>query len=207
MKQRWRSTAVIRTKPVDYPALLVERVGEAVERAAKSVRAVRIESGTTRLPGIAFNRRYHMRDGTVQFNPGKKNPNIVGPAGPVDEELPIVLFRDAQTDKPMASLTVFAMHVATFGDGKSFGADFPGCPASQAAGAIRTRVHLRIRRRHGRRCEPRRRDLGGGPGRYERSTVRIGTKMAETWFAAMPVLDSRSLRRGWLHVPRACPSR
>jgi neutral ceramidase len=106
LRDLWHEAAVAKHgrdphETVDYPALLAERVAEAVQQAAQSARAVRLESGTARLPGIAFNRRFHMRDGSVQFNPGKKNPNIVGPAGPVDEELPMALFRDAQTDKPV----------------------------------------------------------------------------------------------------------
>jgi hypothetical protein len=194
LRDLWHEAAVAKHgrdphETVDYPALLAERVAEAVQQAAKSVRAVRLESGTARLPGIAFNRRFHMRDGSVQFNPGKKNPNIVGPAGPVDEDLPIVLFRDAQTDKPLASLTVFAMHVATFGDGRSFGADFPGV------------LQAKLRERFGPEFIS---VFGEGTagdvnhvdvtsaavqdGRAEH--LRIGAKMAETWLAAMPSLQS-----------------
>lgn len=111
---------------VDYPARLVARIADAVHCAADSVRGARCEAGVRAAPGLAFNRRFHMKNGTVQFNPGKLNPDIVAPAGPVDDALPILLFRDVATEKPFAALAVFAMHVATFGNGRQIGADFPG---------------------------------------------------------------------------------
>ena len=71
---------------------------------------------------LAFNRRFHMRDGSVRFNPGKANPNIIRPAGPTDTELPFLFVKSKQG--PLGSLSIFAMHTATFG-GTEFGADFP----------------------------------------------------------------------------------
>jgi hypothetical protein len=70
LRDLWHAAAVAKHgrdphETVDYPALLAERVAEAVQQAAKSARAVRLESGTARLPGIAFNRRFHMRDGAA----------------------------------------------------------------------------------------------------------------------------------------------
>jgi hypothetical protein len=117
------------SESVDYPSLLVERCAEAVAEAWEGRMPVAIESGSTRREGLAFNRRYHMRDGTVRMNPGKLNPDILQPAGPVDVELPFLIFRRAGgTESPapaIGSLSVFAMHTAIFGGGK-FGADFPG---------------------------------------------------------------------------------
>jgi hypothetical protein len=66
-----------------------------------------------------------MKDGTVEFNPPKNSPDIIRAAGPVDVEMPILLFRDAKTGQPRAALSVFAMHVATFG-GTTYSADYPG---------------------------------------------------------------------------------
>jgi hypothetical protein len=98
---------------------------------------VTLSVATATQPGIAFNRRFHMKDGTVQFNPGKRNPNIVKAAGPVDTDLPILLARNAETDRPVASLTAFAMHVATFWKNDQFGADFPAV------------LQTELRRKHG----------------------------------------------------------
>lgn len=111
-------------RPIDYPAFLAGKCAEAIEKAHARAVPVRLTGGVVRQPGLAFNRRYHMKDGTVVFNPGKRNPNIVGPAGPSDPEFHLVFAADAKTTRPLGMLSVFAMHVATFG-GDSYGADFP----------------------------------------------------------------------------------
>ena len=66
-----------------------------------------------------------MKDGSTGWNPGKRNPNILRPLGPTDPDLPFVLVRDGASDKPLGSLSVFAMHAAIYGDAP-FGACFPG---------------------------------------------------------------------------------
>jgi hypothetical protein len=110
----------------DYPADLVGRIADAVGAAWKSLAPVRLEAGTAAEPGLAFNRRFRMKDGSVRFNPGVLNPEIVRPAGPTDPEIGIVLIEplrpgDAQ---PIAGLTVFAMHLDTVG-GTEYSADYP----------------------------------------------------------------------------------
>jgi hypothetical protein len=67
-----------------------------------------------------------MRDGSVRFNPGVNNPDIVRPAGPVDPELGIVLMMPpgGGSAQPIAGLTVFAMHLDTTG-GTEYSADYP----------------------------------------------------------------------------------
>ncbi|MGL4463769.1 MAG: hypothetical protein ACRC1K_16565 [Planctomycetia bacterium] len=108
---------------LDYPAFLVERTAAVVAAAAKNLRPVRLEGGRVDEPNLAFNRRFHMTDGSVVFNPGKKNPKIVRPAGPTDSEVGFVLFRDAD-GKPVGGLSTFPMHVAVYGR-PEFSADFP----------------------------------------------------------------------------------
>jgi neutral ceramidase len=111
-------------EPIDYPKFLVDRILDAAQRAWNACEPMTIDLVVTRVEGLAFNRRFHMKDGTVLFNPGKSNPNVIRPAGPVDEEFPFLLFRDAQ-GKPKFSFSLFAIHTAVFG-GTEFGADFPG---------------------------------------------------------------------------------
>jgi hypothetical protein len=86
---------------------------------------VTVAAGRTRVEGLAFNRRFHMKEGPVRFNPGKLNPDIVRAAGPVDPELPFIWFRAVETGRPVGVFTPFAMHVAVHG-GPQFSADFPG---------------------------------------------------------------------------------
>jgi len=75
--------------------------------------------------GLAFNRRFLMKDGSTGWNPGKLNTNLFRPLGPTDPDLPFVLVREAASGKPLGSLTVFAMHAAIYG-GAPFSACYPG---------------------------------------------------------------------------------
>jgi hypothetical protein len=110
---------------MDYPKLLTRRCVEVLVAAWSNRAPATMELVTAQQTGLAFNRRYHLRDGSVRFNPGKLNPDIVRPAGPVDTDLPWLLVRRAEDRQAIGSLAVFAMHVAVFG-GTQFGADFPG---------------------------------------------------------------------------------
>jgi hypothetical protein len=112
------------SEAVDYPALLAERVARAVERARDNAVEARLEAGTANEGSISFNRRFHMKDGTVRFNPGPLNPDIVRPAGPIDPEVGILLVRPSAGGQSFAGLTVFALHLDTVG-GTSYSADYP----------------------------------------------------------------------------------
>src|ERR1051326_4691619 len=108
---------------VDYPATLAEKIGDAIARAQAAAKPVNLAAGLTRQDGLSFNRRFHMKDGTVVFNPGKLNPNIVRVAGPVDPDVGVVLLRDRKQERPLAALTVFALHSDTTG-GTQYSADY-----------------------------------------------------------------------------------
>ncbi len=181
-----------KNEPVSYFDQLSERCVQAIVEANQSKRPTRLQVVNAQLDNMAFNRRLHLADGTVVFNPdnvrnnsskllsvldwkskrfwlilamplagffflhrvgyrlpklmmsaigagmiviavllgfwhGHRFPHgvIVGPAGPVDPDLPFLLALDARNNKPLGSLTVFAMHVATFGKNGQFSADFP----------------------------------------------------------------------------------
>ncbi len=108
----------------DFPAHLIEKVAEAVSQAKQSAQPVTLKSGVGEERRISFNRRFHMKDGSVRFNPGRKNPDIIRPAGPIDPEVGLLLFEDAKNQKPLAALTVFALHLDTVG-GTEYSADYP----------------------------------------------------------------------------------
>jgi hypothetical protein len=108
----------------DYPAHLVDRIAEAVVAASRQLAPVRLAAGTAREPGLAFNRRFRMKDGSVRFNPGALNPEIVRPAGPIDPEVGLVFIEPRREGPPIAGLTVFAMHLDTVG-GTEYSADYP----------------------------------------------------------------------------------
>lgn len=112
-------------KSFDYQEFLIDSCVQAAVQASKNKQPVTLQHGIAALDGIAFNRRFHMKDGTVRFNPGKKNPNIVKPAGPVDTDFHLLFFKNQTSNKPIALFSTFAVHTAVFG-GSKFGADFPG---------------------------------------------------------------------------------
>ena len=107
---------------LDYPSFLVERIVAAIARAHAEAEPMDLSVGSTEARGLSFNRRFHMKDGTVRFNPGKMNPNIVRVAGPIDPEVNILGFQ--MEGRTLASMTVFPLHLDTMG-GTEYGADFP----------------------------------------------------------------------------------
>jgi len=109
---------------VDYPAQLVERLVRVIAEAHAAARPVRIEAGAAEQLGLSFNRRFHLKDGSVRFNPGVLNPDIVRAAGPIDPQVGILLLRDAQDGRPIAAVTNFALHLDTLG-GTLYSADYP----------------------------------------------------------------------------------
>jgi hypothetical protein len=75
-------------------------------------------------PGLASNRRWWLKDGTVATNPPRMHPSLVRPEGPVDDEVNSVALIAA--DGTTRCLFVSASnHVDTIG-GKLVSADWPG---------------------------------------------------------------------------------
>jgi neutral ceramidase len=98
------------------------KIAEAVVAAEKQLAPARASAAVEKETGMAFNRRFHMRDGSVGWNPGKLNTNIVKAAGPIDPEVSI-LYLDAGRTNPLAAYVNFAMHPDTVG-GLEFSADY-----------------------------------------------------------------------------------
>ena len=108
---------------VDYPNVLAEKIAQGIARAAESAKPATLKIGAGKQNNLAFNRRFFMKDGSVGWNAGKKNPNIVKPAGPIDPDISILSI--ARGDGPPdAMLTAFALHADTVG-GLEYSADYP----------------------------------------------------------------------------------
>jgi hypothetical protein len=106
-----------------YAAELPAKIAAAVERAEKALTPARLALGRGKEETLAFNRRFHMKDGTVGWNPGKLNPNILKPAGTIDPEVPVVYFESADK-KPLATYVNYAVHLDNVG-GLKISADMP----------------------------------------------------------------------------------
>jgi hypothetical protein len=106
----------------EYTRALPARIAQAVEAANGRLQPAHIRASVGREDTLAFNRRYFMRDGTVGWNPGKLNPNIVRPAGPTDPSVPVA-YVETLGGAGIAAYTNFAMHQDTTG-GLQFSADY-----------------------------------------------------------------------------------
>lgn len=124
LQKRASAQVTSESREKNYGAHLIEQVVGAAVDASKTARSAQLQATAARQEGLSFNRRFLMKDGRVRFNPGFQNPDIVRPMGPVDPEVGIVLFRDAAGGAPLASLTVFALHLDTVG-GNEYSADYP----------------------------------------------------------------------------------
>ena len=108
---------------VNYPEVLAKKLADAIAGAKNGATPATLAAGYAEQQGLSFNRRFHMKDGSVVFNPGKLNPNIVRVCGPIDPEVGLVLVKNAKGD-PLAAMTTFALHLDTVG-GTEHSGDFP----------------------------------------------------------------------------------
>ena len=86
----------------------------------------RIGAASCDVEGIAFNRRFRMKNGKVVMNPGLMNPEIDCSVDIVDPKL-LVLKVDHADGTPMGILANYALHADTVrGPKDASSADFPG---------------------------------------------------------------------------------
>lgn len=117
----------------DYSRSLPKLIADAVAQANEQRQPVRVSVAKGHEAQLAYNRRFWMRDGSVGWNPGKLNANIVRPAGPVDPEVG-VFYAETSAAKPAPVFTFvnYAMHPDTTG-GTRISADYPGALARALA--------------------------------------------------------------------------
>lgn len=116
-----------------FRAGLPGKIAEAVAQADAALTDASVSVGHGRESSIAFNRRFHMTDGTVGWNPGKKNPKIVKPAGTIDPDVPVIYVEAAgPTHAPLATYVNYAVHLDNVG-GLKISADMPATLARSLA--------------------------------------------------------------------------
>lgn len=110
-----------------YIARLPDLIAESVRQAEARLAPARLQAALGEVQGVAFNRRFLMKDGVVMSNPAKGRDellvDIVRPAGPTDPSLPVILL-DTPAGEPLATMINFSMHLDTTG-GLRYSADFP----------------------------------------------------------------------------------
>lgn len=101
----------------DYQRFVARRIADGVARALNNRRPAQIAFGTAEAPEHVFNRRWHMRPGTVpvnpfggsdlvKMNPPAGSPNLVEPAGPTDPTVSFLAVREPNG----AMISVFAAY-------------------------------------------------------------------------------------------------
>ena len=103
---------------------LPSKIAESVALANTQMTSVELLGAVGHEESIAFHRRFHMKDGTVGWNPGKLNPNILKPVGPIDPQVPVVYLRALEERRPIAVYVNHAVHLDNVG-GPRISADLP----------------------------------------------------------------------------------
>ena len=105
----------------DYEAFVARRVADAVTCAIYTLRPARVGWTTAQEPRHVFCRRWFMKPGTmpanpfgstndlVKMNPGRCNPNLDRPAGPVDPEISILAAQTLE-GQPIGMLANYSLH-------------------------------------------------------------------------------------------------
>jgi len=100
----------------------VARVTQACIKGAEEAWLGRVESrgvaGLGHENRVAFNRRFRMRGGLSATHPGQGNPDIMEPAGPIDPEVGVVGFFDAD-ERLLGCIVNYACHGTTGPGGTS----------------------------------------------------------------------------------------
>ena len=116
-----------------YEELVYTRAADAAVMAIADLKPARMGYAVAQAPKIAFVRRFRMKDGSVQTNPGVNNPDILHPIGDVDERVNVLRFDREGADSLV--LMNFGNHPDTVG-GSKLSADWPGFARTAVERAI-----------------------------------------------------------------------
>ncbi|HOJ11006.1 MAG TPA: hypothetical protein PK733_10495 [Clostridiales bacterium] len=106
----------------NYNDYLQRRLSDVTTMAIEDLKPASVSIGRSTAPGISFVRRFRMKDGKIQTNPGVGNQNILEPIGTPDETVQLVrLHRDNAKE---ILLVNFQVHPDVIG-GNKFSADYP----------------------------------------------------------------------------------
>lgn len=110
-----------------YLQFLIKKIIGAVKEALNNLQTAKISFASGKAAGISFNRRFIMRNDTIETHPFKGNPEILKSEGPVDPEVGVLYIADSN-DEVIGILVNFACH-ATCMERESLmiSADYPGC--------------------------------------------------------------------------------
>lgn len=137
----------------DYAHQLPALIAQAVQQASQRLTPARVSYASKNEPDLSFIRRFWMKDGTVGWNPGKLNPNILRPIGAIDPQVNVVYaetprakpgsardqmaadgshHNEASDSRPLLTYVNFPLHLDTTG-GMLISADLPATLARRLA--------------------------------------------------------------------------
>ena len=107
-------------QPDAYQHLVASKIADGVGRAIQHLQPAEMAFGKVSAPDHVFNRRWHMRAGTVPINPFgendavKMNPprghaNLVKPAGPTDPDVSFLAIRH-RDGRPLSVFASYSLH-------------------------------------------------------------------------------------------------
>ena len=105
-----------------YEKSLADRLASAAKLALADLSPATMSMARGEAKGISFIRRYRMKDGSCQTNPGVGNPDIVAPMGEPDEQVQLV--RIDREGRDSIAIVNFQCHPDTIG-GNKISADWP----------------------------------------------------------------------------------
>lgn len=180
---------------VEYAQALAGKIADCVKQACDAMQPAQLSTARGTCEGLAFNRRYFMRDGSVGWNPGKLNPDIMLPAGPTDPEVGILYVERPEAQSPDQSLATyvnFAMHTDTTG-GKLFSADWPGA-LSRSLADYHGSHHVTLLGNgpsgNVNHCDFSWKWLGSGPGEQKRIGTILAASVFQTYKSLQPMASS-----------------
>ena len=101
------------------------KIADAVELAVWRLKPARVGFASVDEERITFNRRWHMKNGTVRFNPGIEHPDLVEPTGTIDPEL-AMMYVEADDGTPISAVANFSLHYIGTDNGNALSADYFG---------------------------------------------------------------------------------
>jgi neutral ceramidase len=110
------------SEDLEYNAYIGRKLSDVAALAIADLKPATVSIGRSTAPGISFVRRFRMKDGKIQTNPGVGNPNVLEPIGTPDETVQLVRIQRENAEEIL--LVNFQVHPDVIG-GNKFSADYP----------------------------------------------------------------------------------
>jgi len=117
----------------EYNSILFRQLADAAVEAVNDLSEAEMFTARGKVEDISFVRRYKMKSGKTQTNPGRGNPEIDHPIGTPDEQVQLVKFtREGKDDIAVVN---FQCHPDVIG-GTKYSSDWPGWVRRSFEGAV-----------------------------------------------------------------------